>query len=90
MEAEPIEMNQKKSSVTDEKNPKNSEMIPKNSDSEKNSTNSLQKMRSSTKNSLADWLTLVLLTSVNMLNYMDRTLLAGEIWLINSFYLLVN
>ena len=90
MEAEPIEMNQKKNSVTDEKNPKNSEMIPKNSDSEKKSSNSLQKMRSSTKNSLADWLTLVLLTSVNMLNYMDRTLLAGEIWLINSFYLLVN
>lgn len=78
MEAEPIEMNQKKNSVTDEKNPKNSEMIPKNSDSEKKSSNS-QKMSSSTKNSLADWLTLVLLTSVNMLNYMDRTLLAGEI-----------
>ena len=77
MEAEPIEMNQKKNSVTDEKNPKNSEMIPKNSDSEKKSSNS-QKMSSST-NSLADWLTLVLLTSVNMLNYMDRTLLAGEI-----------
>ena len=79
MEAEPIEMNQKKNSVIDEKNPKNSEMIPKNSDSEKNSSNSLQKMSSSTKNSLAEWLTLVLLTSVNMLNYMDRTLLAGEI-----------
>ena len=78
MEAEPIELNQKKNSVTDEKNPKNSEMIPKNSDSEKNSSNS-QKMSSSTKNSLAEWLTLVLLTSVNMLNYMDRTLLAGEI-----------
>ena len=79
MEAEPIEMNQKKNSVIDEKNPKNSEMIAKNSDSEKNSSNSLQKMSSSTKNSLAEWLTLVLLTSVNMLNYMDRTLLAGEI-----------
>ena len=80
MEAEPIEMNPKQNSVADEKkNPSNSEMIPKNSDSEKNSSNSLQKMSSSTKNSLADWLTLVLLTSVNMLNYMDRTLLAGEI-----------
>ena len=32
-----------------------------------------------TTTSLASWLTLVLLTSVNMLNYMDRTLLAGEI-----------
>ena len=79
METEPIELNQTKNSVTDEKNPSNSEMIPKNSDSEKNSSNSLKKMGSSTKNSLADWLTLVLLTSVNMLNYMDRTLLAGEI-----------
>ena len=33
----------------------------------------------SIKVSPTDWLTLILLTSVNMLNYMDRTLLAGEI-----------
>ena len=59
--------------------------------SEKNSSNqkenqsnhTTEKMKSpnstSAKISPADWLTLVVLTSVNMLNYMDRTLLAGEI-----------
>jgi len=65
-----IEMSQEEKKM---KNPEKN--TPNMKNSEKNSSNQM----SSSTNSLADWLTLVLLTSVNMLNYMDRTLLAGEI-----------
>ena len=51
----------------------------KNSSNQKENPSNHKPEMQSTKISPADWLTLVLLTSVNMLNYMDRTLLAGEI-----------
>ena len=70
MEEPMIEMSQEEKKM---KNPEKN--TPNMKNSEKKSSNQM----SSSTNSLADWLTLVLLTSVNMLNYMDRTLLAGEI-----------